>query len=125
MNGDHCSYEGSTELPAGETTVVLQLRNLGHSAVSVVRLDEGQDYAALVQHYATATEPIPEPPPWAVEIVHFELEHGGGEAVGASRTVTLTQGSYGVLCIDHWGFAADGPTAEPVAEVTVNPPATP
>ena len=121
VNGDDCSYEGSTELTAGPATVVLQLRNLGHSAVTVVRLGEDRDYAELVAHYASSTEPIPDPPPWAGEIVHFELEQEGGEGKGASRVVTLTEGSYGVVCIDHWGFAADGPSAEPVAEVTVNP----
>jgi hypothetical protein len=125
VNGDDCSYEGSTELTAGTATVVLQLRNLGHSAVSVVRLEDGRPYGDLVEHYDTAPEPTPDPPPWATEIVRFELEQEGGEADGASRETTLTEGSYGVICIDYWGFAADGRSAGPVAEVTVSAAGTP
>ncbi len=121
VNGDDCSYEGSTELTTGEATVVLQLRNLGHSAVSLVKLGEGQDYATLTQYYATAIEPNPDPPPWANEVVHLELNQDGGEAEGVSRVITLAEGSYGVICIDHWGFAADGPWSGPVAEITVTP----
>jgi hypothetical protein len=70
--------------------VVLQLRSLGHNEVAVVKLDGGQDYAALVEHYYAATDPTPKCPSWATEVVRLELNQDGGEAKGVSRLVSLT-----------------------------------
>lgn len=119
VNGDHCSYEGRSEIPAGEVTTVLQLRSLGHNAVAVLALDEGHAYTEVVDYYAGQTEPVPPTPAWADQVVFFELLQEGGEGKGDSQTVVMTPGTYAVVCIDFRRSAANGPQAAPIAEVTV------
>jgi hypothetical protein len=82
-----------------------------------VRLEEERTYSELVTYLEQVADPITDRPPWISEVFQLELLHEAGEREGKSGTFTATEGTYVVICIDHWGSA--GPTAQPIAEITV------
>ncbi|HUF95668.1 MAG TPA: hypothetical protein VMO52_06260 [Acidimicrobiia bacterium] len=118
VRGD-CSYQGVSEVSAGSVTMVLQTTSLGHLTLSALKLAAGRDYSEVVAYYE-ATDTIPEPPAWTEEVAFLELRHEGGEGVGESRSFEVVEGQYALVCIDHQGYAGAGPTALPVAEISVS-----
>lgn len=118
--GDDCSYAGPTTLEPGPATVALHLTSLGHNEVILASLEEGHSYSELVAYLDDATDPINDRPTWITEIVTLELEHGSGEREGISEDFDASEGTYGVICVDHWGSA--GPTARAIAEISVSSP---
>lgn len=118
--GDDCSYQGAMMFDEGEVPTALHLTSLGHNELSIVRLEQERTYSELVTYLEQVADPVTDRPPWISEVFHLELLHEAGEREGESGTFTATEGTYAVICIDHWGSA--GPTAEAIAEITVTSP---
>jgi hypothetical protein len=118
--GDDCSYSGPTTLEPGPATVALHLTSLGHNQVIVASLEEGRSYQELAAYLGEAADPINDRPAWIAEIVTLELEHGSGEREGISEDFDASEGTYALICVDHWGSA--GPTARAIAEISVSSP---
>lgn len=118
--GDDCSYSGPTTLEPGPTTVALHLTSLGHNEVIVASLEEGRSYQELAAYLGEAADPISDRPAWITEIVTLELEHVIGEREGISKDFDAPEGTYALICVDHWGSA--GPTAKAIAEISVSSP---
>ena len=119
VRGEDCSYHGVSEVSAGSVTMVIQASSLGHVTLSALRLGDGRDYSEVVAYYE-ATDTIPEPPAWTEEVAFLELRIEGGEGAGESRSFEVSEGQYALVCIDHQGYTGAGPTARPVAEISVS-----
>lgn len=120
--GEDCSYSGPTTLEPGPATVALHLTSLGHNEVIVASLEEGRTHPELVAFLDEAADPINDRPTWITEIVTLELEHHGGEREGINEDFEASEGTYSLICIDHWGFEGAGPTARTIAEISVSSP---
>ena len=120
--GDDCTYQGPTSFEPGPVTVALHLTSLGHNELAVVRLEPGHDYSELEGFLDQAADPVTNRPSWISEVVTIELKHEAGERIGDSELVTMSEGTYALICIDYWGFAVDGPSATLIGELTVASP---
>lgn len=118
--GDDCSYGGPTTLEPGLVTVALHLTSLGHNELILASIEEGHSYPELEGYLEEAAEPITEQPTWITEVVTLELEHADGEREGISKSFDASEGTYALICIDHWAGA--GPTAKAIAEISVSTP---
>lgn len=119
VRGEGCTYHGVTEVSAGSVTMVLQASSLGHITLSALKLASGRDYSEVVAYYEAA-DTIPEPPAWTEEVAFLELRIEGGMGGGESRSFEVSEGQYALVCIDHEGYTGAGPTARPVAEISVS-----
>jgi len=105
---------------AGEIPAALHLTSLGHNELSIVKIEQEGTYSELVTYLEQAADPVTDRPLWVSEVLHLELLHEAGEREGETGTVTATEGTYAVICIDQWGSA--GPSAQAIAEITVTAP---
>lgn len=100
----------------GDASVSLTLNGLSDSGVALVRLDGERTHDDLTAHFERNNR-WSSRPPWAVVVVELRLDAGQG-LDGVEETVTLDEGSYAMVCIDHPYDAAEA-TARVAAPMEV------
>ncbi len=112
-----CVYQGPRSMDAGDARITLTLHGLGMAGVSLLELGEGRTYDDLEDHFESVDAKWEERPPWTTSRA---LLRASDETVSSrSTTITLSAGSYALVCIDY-PYGDGDAMARVAASVTVD-----